>query len=103
MADVDYTSTKLDRNHARKLVLEILNRYPNSIRFSKHALDELKKDGLKTGDALNVLKSSDARIYKEPDSRNGSWRYTVETNNIGICIAFDSATQLAVVSGWRKK
>ena len=99
---IDYKSSRLDKTQARKLVTEILNRYPANIRFSKHAREELKKDNLTTDDALNVLKSPDGRIVKEPDFKNASYRYTVETSRIGICVAFDSDTLLVVVTGWRK-
>jgi arginine/ornithine N-succinyltransferase beta subunit len=102
MSTFDYRSTRLDKTQARKLVTEIMSRYPSNVRFSKHARKELAKDDLTTVDALNVLKSSSAHIKNMPDFKDGSWRYTVETNLIGICVAFDTQTSLAVVSGWRK-
>lgn len=102
MSPVDYRSIRLDKTQARKLVFEILNRFSFNVRFSGHALKELAADNLKTGDALNVLKSTDARIYKQPDLKDGSWRYTVETNQIGVVVAFGSETHMTIVTAWRK-
>lgn len=99
---IDYRTRRLDKTQARKLVLKILNRTPEKVRFSWHALKELTNDNLTTGDALNVLKSADARIIHEPDFENGSYRYRIGTRKIVIVVAFDSPESFVVVTGWRK-
>src|SRR5512137_1116158 len=102
MSPNDYKSDRMDLTEARKTVTVILTSHPGGVRFSGHAITELAHDGLTTDDALNVLKSPCGRIVKQPDFKNGSWRYVVETSKVAVCVAFDSATALAVVTAWRK-
>ena len=64
-------------------------------------MDELKKDDLTIADVLNIIKSSDARITKEPELANGSYRYRLETKRITVVVAFESATSFVVVTAWR--
>lgn len=61
------------------------------------------KDNLTTGDVLNVIKSPAAKIVDEPELENGSFRYRLKTNNIGVVLAFASKTVCVVVTAWRKK
>ncbi|MEK6705276.1 MAG: hypothetical protein AABZ06_05765 [Bdellovibrionota bacterium] len=61
----NYRTTKTNRTQARKQLAEMVQRHPENVRFSKHALDELANDDLTTVDAWNVLKSGDARIVDE--------------------------------------
>lgn len=98
----DYRQKRLDKTQARKLVTEITNRFPANIRYSKHALEELKKDDLTVADVLNIIKSSDARIINEPDFEKGSYRYRLETKRIVVVVSFDSSTSFAVITAWRK-
>lgn len=98
----DIRTTKLNRIQARKLVTEIIHKFPANIRFSKHALEELCKDKLTTSDALNVIKSPDAKIISEGELEKGSYRYRLETNRILVVISFDTPTSFVVVTAWRK-
>ena len=78
--------------------------HPQNVIFSRHALEELKADGLTTVDALNVLKSADARILTEGEFVNGSYRYRLETKNIMIVISFwITGDGLIVVTAWDKR
>ena len=98
----DYRQKRLDKTQARKLVTEITNRFPTNIRYSAHALEELKKDNLTTSDVLNIIKSADAKIIKEPDFEKGSYRYRLETQRIVVVVSFDSPTSFVVITAWRK-
>ena len=100
----NYRTTKLNRTHARKQLAEIVQRHPESVRLSKHALDELANDDLTTVDAWNVLKSGDARIVDEGELEKGSYRYRLETNFIMLVLAFqDDGNGLFVVTAWDKR
>lgn len=100
--DRDIRSKRLDKTQARKLVTEIVNKHPTNIRFTRHALEELRNDNLIISDVLNVIKSSDAKVIDEPEFINGSYRYRLATNRIGVVIAFDSPISCVVVTAWRK-
>lgn len=93
---------KLDRNQARKRVAHIVYATPELVRFSRHALSELKKDKLTTVDILNVIKSPDAQIVDEPELENGSYRYRLGTKKMMVVIAFDTPKSLVIVTAWRK-
>lgn len=103
MINNDYRTKRLSRTEARKKVTEVVNRYPSHIRYSKHALEELQNDNLTTSDVLNIIKSSDAKILKEPDFEKGSYRYRLETKRITVVVAFDSPTSFVVVTAWRNR
>lgn len=94
--------TKLDRNQARKKIAYIVHHYPGLVRYSRHALEELKKDRLTTVDVVNVMKSPDAQIIDEPELEYGSYRYRLGTRKIMVVVAFDSPKSLVVVTAWRK-
>jgi len=94
---------RLDKTEARKRVVEIVSRHPSNIRFSRHALEELKNDSLIVSDILNVIRSPAARIVGEGEYERGSFRYRLETNRIAVLIAFDSPVSFVVVTAWRKK
>lgn len=102
MSSNDIKSLKLNRNQARKLILEIANRYPQNIFFSKHALAEIKKDNLTTVDIWNVVKSSDAKILDEPELINGSYRYRLGTKRIMVVFAFIEKYHAVIITAWRK-
>jgi len=98
----DIRTIRLNRMQARKLVTQIVHKWPAHIRFSKHALEELRKDNLTTSDALNVIKSPDAKIMSEGELEKGSYRYRLETNRILVVISFDTPTSFVVITAWRK-
>jgi len=102
MSSIDYRSKRLNKTEACKLIVEIANRYPENIRFSAHALEQLKARALTTSDVFNVLKSPHARILSDAEFENGSFRYRLETSNIMVVIAFVSKTSFVVVTAWRK-
>ncbi|MFP5492104.1 MAG: DUF4258 domain-containing protein [Bacteriovoracia bacterium] len=96
---IDVTSM-LSSGQARKVLSEIFNQNPNLISFSKHALEEMKNDNLKTGDILNVLKAG--KIYDAPEFENGSYRYRIQTQKITVVIAFRKPNHVVIVTAWRE-
>lgn len=75
-----------------------------AVRFSRHALCELEKDGLTTVDALNILKSPDSKIHQDGEFENGSFRYRIETANIVVVVGFTvDGTGINVVTAWDKR
>lgn len=104
MSIIDFKSKKVDKLRARKLVAELASQAPLNVGFSKHALEELKADGLSTVDALNVLKSPDSKILDEGEFQNGSYRYRLQTNFIMLVIAFwPNGQGLNIVTAWDKR
>ena len=88
----------LDPTVARKLIQAITA--TGTVRFSGHALDEMKNDTLTTVDGVNVLRGG---VVEPAEFERGSWRYRVRTARMTFVIAFRSETELVVVTGWRQK
>jgi len=104
MSPVNYSSDRLSRNEARKLIRIILAKHPENLWFSKHALDELCNDGLSTVDSFNLLKSPDSRIYDEGEFCKGTYRYRLETTNIVIVVIFSAdGKNITVITAWDKR
>lgn len=99
----DYKEKRLDKTQARKLVAEIVNKNPSGIRYSNHGFKEMGDDDLTMNDILNVIKSPDAKITEEPEFIRGSYRYRLRTEKITVVIAFNSPTEVVVVTAWRVK
>lgn len=83
---------------ARRLARHILEN--GSTTFSPHALEELAADGKTTVDAVNVIRGGS---YEEGELVNGTWRYRACTARFIVVIAFDSETELIVVTGFTRK
>jgi hypothetical protein len=82
---------------AKPRIREILR--TGTVRYSKHALDEMKNDELTTVDGDNVLGGG----WVEPGELvDGTWRYRVRTSRICFVIAFRSEQELVVVTAWRE-
>ncbi len=104
MVPSNFKTERSNKNEARKQIRLVVQQYPNSVMFSKHALEELTKDNLTTLDAWNVLTSVDAKIYDDGEYCQGSYRYRLETNNIVVVIAFSSdGLGLIIVTAWDKR
>ncbi len=104
MSTFDYKTKRLDRNEARKLITKIMNHMPHKVFFSRHALEELKKDGLTTLDAINILKSPGARIYTDGEFEKGSYRYRLETTNMMVVVAFlELGDGMIIITAWDKR
>ena len=70
------------------------------VRFSRHAFEEMKADGLTTPDVLNVLRGG---VVEPPEFEQGTWRYRVRTPVAYVVVAFRSEEELVVVTAWRIK
>ena len=81
---------------AKALIRTILE--AGTVAFSRHALDELRKDDLTTVDAVNALRGG---IVGPGELERGTWRYRVRTARVVVVVAFRSETELVVVTGWR--
>jgi hypothetical protein len=100
---MNYKINKMDRSQARKYLSECASKYTKII-FSKHAIAELENDNLILADALNVLKSPDARIFTEGEFERGSYRYRVETSFLMVVISFnETGDTIIVVTAWDKR
>jgi hypothetical protein len=86
----------LDPAAARALIRTILD--GGTVSFSRHALEELRADDLITIDAVNVLRGG---VVAPGELERGTWRYRVRTARLVVVVAFRSATELVVVTGWR--
>ena len=84
-------------DHVRRL-LRILLGAGGEIRFSRHALDEMRQDYLTTVDCANVLR---AGVLEPGELVSGTWRYRVRTSRICVVIAFRSERECLVVTAWR--
>lgn len=101
---MNYKITQIDKNQARKLVSQIVKSQASPLVFSKHALIELENDDLTTADALNVLKSPDAKILNDGELSNGTYRYRIETAYILVVIAFsEDGKKIIIVTIWDKR
>ena len=92
--------SRMGKGQARKVLSEVFNKSPNFISYTKHAQLEMKKDDLKTGDILNVIKAG--KIFDDPEFENGSYRYRVQTSKIVVIVAFRKPNHVVVVTAWRK-
>jgi len=95
----DLRSSRLDRNHAKKLIGTILRN--GSVLVWEHCREELEKDDLNIVDATNVLRAG--RIIEEPEQAKGAYRYRVHTERICVVVEILSSTCMSVVTAWRKK
>lgn len=86
----------LDQRVARDLVRRAVK--VGTVVPSRHALAELGKDDLTMVDVENVLKGG---AVDSPEWENGEWRYRVRTSKIEVIVAFNSETEIAVVTAWR--
>lgn len=104
MSPDDYKEDRLNKNEARKQIAKIVSQHPENIRFSRHAFKELQNDNLTPTDALNVLKSPDAKILQDGEFENGSYRYRLETSHLMVVVGFwNDGTGLNVVTAWDKR
>lgn len=87
----------LDPSAAKSLVREILR--TGTVRYSRHALDEMKKDKLTTVDGDDVLGGG---WVETGELIEGTWRYRVRTARMCFVIAFRSERQFVVVTAWRE-
>jgi hypothetical protein len=88
----------LAERDARELVRRIVA--GGSIVFSRHARDEMGKDGLTDRDVLHVVR---AGLMRPAEMERGTWRYRFEAGRTAAVIAFQSEMELRIVTAWRSK
>ena len=70
------------------------------VRFTSHALEEMKKDGITTQDVAAVLRSG---VVEPGEQVKGTWRYRIRSSSSYVVVAFRSETVTVVVTAWRTK
>jgi hypothetical protein len=81
---------------AQKLIREILK--SGTVFFTPHGRKAMADDDLTAVDVENVLRGGWVEMS---EYENREWRYRVQTNRIAIVVAFESETDLTVVTAWR--
>lgn len=92
------TTKRLDSLQASKLLKRILGERDTG--FSQHARDEMEADDLAEPDIANTLRCG---LVGDGELINGTWRYRVETERIGVVVAFRGEAEAIIVTAWRKK
>lgn len=86
----------LSNQDAQKLVREILK--GGTVFFTPHARKAMVDDDLTAVDVENVLGGGWVEMSEYEDRQ---WRYRVQTNRIAVVVAFETETELTVVTVWR--
>jgi hypothetical protein len=84
---------------ARRLIRSVLA--TGNVLFSRHALGEMANDPygeITRVDVVNVLRGG---VVEPGEPERGSWRYRVHTIRIWVVVAFNSETELVIVTAWR--
>jgi hypothetical protein len=82
---------------ARSLLRQILA--GGSVRFTSHALAELRKDGITRERAFVVLGGG---VVREAECEHGEWRHQVQAGMDVIVVTFETETNAVVITGWRR-
>ena len=86
----------LKEAEAKALVRKILD--TGDVRWPEHALEEMEKDAMTSKDVENTLRGGWVR---GPEWENGEYRYHLETQKFRVVVAFESETELVVVTAMR--
>lgn len=100
----DYKTIRISKEEARKLIAKLIQDYPDSIYWTKHAMERMDQRELSMTDIYNVLSSPHSRVLSEGEvNAHGVFSYRLETNRMFVVISFSSdATKLQVVTIARK-
>jgi hypothetical protein len=82
---------------ARALLSQILA--TGGVRFTNHALDEFRKDGITIARAHVVLRGG---IVREAEWEQGEWRHQVQAGMDVLVLTFETETNAVVITGWRR-
>ena len=91
--------SRLDKNQALKIIIQLLKNTPSLVYFSKHCRIQMKSRDLRVGDIINVLGAG--KILNDPEYEKASWRYKVQTQKISVVIALRSPNHIIIVTAWR--
>ena len=89
---------RLDSLQAHKLLSRILR--AGGVSWSQHATDEMKEDDLGETDIVNTLRCG---AVGGGEFKGETWRYRVETDRVGVVVAFQSEAEAVIVTAWRKR
>lgn len=104
MSPQDYRQQRLNKNEARKLIAKIMAKTPEKVVFTAHAQKRMAERGLATTDAMNVLCSPSSRIISEPEFKDGSWSYRLETSFLLVVVGFTGdGSRIKVITVWDKR
>jgi hypothetical protein len=84
---------------AKAIIRSILQE--GNVVWSHHALDEMANDRhgeILRVDVVNVLRGG---VVEPGELERGTWRYRVHTTRIWVVVAFDSESELVLVTAWR--
>ena len=70
------------------------------IRFSKHALEEMEKDGITQHEAIGILRSG---VVEPAEFEKGSWRHRVRARRSVVVVTFRSEATTVVVTAWKSQ
>jgi mRNA-degrading endonuclease RelE of RelBE toxin-antitoxin system len=85
----------LDLLQAHKLLSRILR--AGGVSWSQHAIDEMREDDLGETDIVNTLRCG---VVGRGEYKG---RYRVETDRVGVVVAFQSEAEVVIVTAWRKR
>jgi len=81
---------------ARRLIRDILTR--GEVVSSRHANEEMSRDGLDIVDCVNALRGG---VVEPGELERGSWRYRIRCRDVWVVVAFRSELRVAIVTAWR--
>lgn len=85
----------LDAVRARTLVRRILS--SGDVYFSDHAHDRMSTEPMSTLDVQNVLRGGWVDAQRTT-FEEGTWRYRVTTHDMFVVVAFDSESEMSIVT-----
>lgn len=68
------------------------------VAFTKHAIEEMKKDELLMRDVRNALR---AGVISAGEMERGAYRYRVSSSRACVVTAIRSENEVVVVTAWR--
>ncbi len=83
---------------ARRLIRTILAE--GVVTTTRHARDEMAKDGLTLVDCVNVLRGG---VVEPAEWEHDAWRYRVRTARIYVVIEFAAEEELVIITTWRTR
>ena len=88
----------LDPTAARREIRRIVTSQSGTLIFTRHARDEMAKDGMDERDCTNALRSG---VVEPAEWENGRWRYRVHAYAAWVVVQFVVEDSLLIVTAWR--
>ncbi len=101
MSPSSYKQVKLNTAEVIKRISQLAASDFNFV-IGEYAKKRMTQRNLVLIDLVNVLLSASKYVYPG-EEKDGSYRYKVETNKIGVVVSFnDLGTKIVIVTCWRK-